>query len=156
MDDSQALWLVACAGLSGIGVLLSILFWRRRGAASGLRLVSWSLLPIGLWLVGLLPIVVTFAARLFEWLTTSVFELRSWIGFAVIGLAVLLWILSGIMLGRRRAAVEAAESDEAVDSGGGESDRQQVAAGKGKSKSDAGSDDDMGDIEDILKRRGIE
>lgn len=154
MDDSQALWLVACAGLSGVGVLLSILIWRRRGSASGLRLVSWSLLPIGLWLVGLLPIVVTFGARLFEWVTTSVFELRSWIGFAVIGLAVLLWILSGVMLGRRRAAVEAAENDEAVESGGGESDKKQVAAGK--TKSDAGSDEDLGDIEDILKRRGIE
>lgn len=154
MDDyGQVLWLPVCAGLTVLGVLLSILVWRRRGAASGLRIVSWSLLPIGLYLVGLLPVIVPFGIRVVRWATSSVFSLTAWIGAAVIGLAVLLWIISGVLLGRRRAAAEV-EGDEGGDEveSGSPASRKQVEPSKGK----AAGDDEFGDIEDLLKRRGIE
>lgn len=154
MDDyGQVLWLPVCIGLTGVGVLLSVVVWRRRGAASGLRLVSWSLLPIGLYLVGLLNIVVPFGFKLVHWLTTSVFHLTAWIGLVVIGLAVLLWVISGVMLGRRRDAATADE-EKPVESGK-KRDTKQVSASKSSSGQE-GPGDDMGDIEDILKRRGIE
>ena len=39
-------WLPLCAGLTGLGLVLSYLVMRRRGIASGLRWAAWSLLPI--------------------------------------------------------------------------------------------------------------
>lgn len=153
MDDyGQVLWLPICAGLTAIGVLISVLVWRRRGAPSGLRVISWSLLPVGLYLVGLLPIIVPFGVRLARWVTGAAFSLTAWVGAAVLGLAVLLWIVSGIMLSRRRIAGEEAEEGGAVESQ--RSDRGQVTSGKDDGES--GGDEDVGDIEEILKRRGIE
>ncbi|MQA03547.1 MAG: cellulose synthase [Streptosporangiales bacterium] len=150
MDNyGEVLWLPVCAGLTGIGVLLSILVWRRRGAASGLRLISWSLLPIGLYLMGLLSIVVPFGVDLISWVTRAAFSLTAWIGVAVIGLAVVLWVISGVMLGRRRVA--AGEDGKAVESGEA-ADTKQVAA----SDQPAEEDEGIGDIEEILRRRGIE
>lgn len=146
----EVLWLPVCAGLTGVGVLLSILIWRRRGAASGLRLLSWSLLPIGFYLLGLLGIVLRFGVDLVEWVATAAFSIIAWVGVAVLGLAVLLWIISGVMLGRRRrAAVEGADG-EAVESGRTSTD-EQLEGG-----SDGQSDEGIGDIEEILRRRGIE
>lgn len=152
-DYGQVLWLPVAAGLTGIGLVISFVLWRRRGAASGLRAASWSLLPIGLYLVGLLGVLIPFGFRLASWATHLVFSLTAWVGLAVIGLAVLLWILSGVMLGRRRAREEAGDGDTAAVGPGTDSGTKQVTTGKSKAK--ASDDDEFGDIEEILKRRGI-
>ena len=153
-DYGQVLWLPVAAGLSGLGLLISIVLWRRRGAASGLRAASWSLLPIGLYLVGLLGVLVPFGFKLAGWVTHLVFSLTAWVGLAVIGLAVLLWIISGIMLGRRRAREEAEDADDTAVGAGPDTSAKQVTSGRSPAKAKA-SDDEFGDIEEILKRRGI-
>lgn len=165
MDNyGQVLWLPICAGLTAIGVLFSVLVWRRRGAPSGLRLFSWSLLPMGVYLIGVLPVIVPFGIKLVTWVTAAVFSLTAWIGVALLALAVLLWIVSGRLLGRRSAAVEGNGDSESV---GSKSSAKEVTAGSSTStttdtkakapatKDKSAEDDDMGDIEDILKRRGI-
>lgn len=168
MDNyGQVLWLPICAGLTAVGVLISVLVWRRRGAPSGLRIFSWSLLPMGLYLIGVLPVIVPFVVRLVTWVTDAVFSLTAWIGVALLALAVLLWIVSGRLLGRRSAAVEGDGDTDAVTS---KSSGKEVTAGSSstpakdskakdtKAKDTAAKDKDddgMGDIEDILKRRGI-
>ncbi|MBO0827286.1 MAG: cellulose synthase [Streptosporangiales bacterium] len=155
-DYGQFLWLPVAAGLTVVGLLISVVLWRRRGSASGLRAASWSLLPIGLYLVGLLGVLIPFGFRLASWATHLVFALTAWIGLAVIGLAVLLWIVSGVMLSRRRTRYET-EDDETAVGPGRDSDTKQVTAGTspGKAKGKASDDDEFGDIEEILKRRGI-
>lgn len=154
-DYGQVLWLPVAAGLSGLGLLISIVLWRRRGAASGLRAASWSLLPIGLYLVGLLGVLVPFGFKLAGWVTHLVFSLTAWVGLAVIGLAVLLWIISGVMLGRRRAREEAEGDDDTAVGAGRDTSAKQVTAGRSPAKAKASDDDEFGDIEEILKRRGI-
>ncbi|HEX6446627.1 MAG TPA: cellulose synthase [Streptosporangiales bacterium] len=153
-DYGQVLWLPVAAGLSGVGLLISIVLWRRRGAASGLRAASWSLLPIGLYLVGLLGVLVPFGFRLASWAAHLVFSLSAWLGLAVIGLAVLLWIVSGVMLGRRRARADAEDGDTAVGPGR-DSATKQVTTGRSSGKAKASDEDEFSDIEEILKRRGI-
>lgn len=154
-DYGQVLWLPVAAALTGVGLLISIVLWRRRGAASGLRAASWSLLPIGLYAVGLLGVLVPFGFRLASWATHLVFSLTAWVGLAVIGLAVLLWIISGVMLGRRRARDEAEDADGTAVGAGRDTSAKQVTTGKSQDKSKSSDDDDFGDIEEILKRRGI-
>lgn len=148
----QWLWLPVAAGLSAVGLVISIVLWRRRGAASGLRAASWSLLPIGLYLVGLLGVLVPFGFRLASWAVHLVFSLTAWIGIAVIGLAVLLWIVSGVLLSRRRVR-DAEDGDRAVGPSRDPGSKQ-VTTGRSPAKAKA-SDDEFGDIEEILKRRGI-
>lgn len=155
-DYGQVLWLPVAAVLSGVGLLISIVLWRRKGAASGLRAASWSLLPIGLFLVGLIGVLVPFGFKLASWVTHLVFSLTAWVGLVVIGLAVLLWIISGVMLGRRRARDEAEDEEGAVGvTSGRDTSAKQVTTGKSPAKAKASDDDEFGDIEEILKRRGI-
>jgi len=45
-------WLPLCAGLTGLGLVLSYFAYRRRGAGSGLRWAAWSLLPLAAYLTG--------------------------------------------------------------------------------------------------------
>ncbi|MQA78889.1 MAG: cellulose synthase [Streptosporangiales bacterium] len=165
MDNyGQVLWLPICAGLTAIGVLFSVLVWRRRGAPSGLRIFSWSLLPMGVYLIGVLPVIVPFGIRLVTWVTDAVFSLTAWIGVALLALAVLVWIVSGRLLSRRSAAVEGDGDTDAVTSrssgkevtAGSSSTPAKDAKAKTSAAKDKSADDDgMGDIEDILKRRGI-
>ncbi|MGH3096469.1 MAG: cellulose synthase [Streptosporangiales bacterium] len=155
MDYAEAFWLPAAIALSALGVLISIWRWRRRGVGSGLRGLAWSILPIAAYLIGILHLLVPFAVRVVDWALGLVFSLGSWIGFALIALSVVLWIVSGVIIGRRQAAVQEAKESGAVESGE-KSDRKAVTGNRQTEANTQESDDDFGDIEAILKKRGIQ
>lgn len=156
MDYGEAFWLPAAIALSAVGVLISIWLWRRRGVGSGLRGLAWSILPIAAYLIGILHLLVPFAAKVVNWALHLVFSFGAWVGFALIALSVVLWIVSGVLIGRRQAAVREAKEGErgAVDSDR-KSDSKAISELQ-QSGSAAQDDDDFGDIEAILKKRGIQ
>ena len=58
MDSiDSSTWQAVGVTLSVVGLVLSALLWKRRGAATGLRAVAWSLLPAALGLTGTLRLV---------------------------------------------------------------------------------------------------
>ncbi|RNL81955.1 cellulose synthase [Halostreptopolyspora alba] len=153
-------WILG-GGLTAVGLVISWFVWRRRGAASGLRGVAWSLLPLAAGLVGLLTtiwrvgyILVTDLVGFFVGLALNPVV---WAGVILAGLAVVLWIASGVMRARgigttsRSKAPKAAtdgDSGTAVTSGQKSSSASQQKSG--------GGDEDFGDIEDLLRKHGIE
>ncbi|GAA4201016.1 hypothetical protein GCM10022252_55110 [Streptosporangium oxazolinicum] len=179
MSYDQIAWLPLCAGVTGVGLVLSFLLMRRRGAAAGLRAAAWSLLPVAAYLTGALPTVWQIGTAIGGFLTGLVFNPVVWSGVAVTGLAVLLFLVSGFLRGRRLRAASASGASPApvtsaparggaVTSGtpGATAVTQplpkrkaapapvsQPAAARPAAKPAA--DDDFSDIEDILKRRGI-
>ena len=50
MTYSQFEWLPLCGGLTLLGLIISWVVWRRRGAAAGLRWAAVSLLPLAAYL----------------------------------------------------------------------------------------------------------
>src|ERR1700730_18941629 len=50
-------WFPLCVGLSGVGLVISWLTWRRRGVRRGIRAAAWSLLPLALYLTGSILLV---------------------------------------------------------------------------------------------------
>ncbi len=150
-------------GLTVVGLVISWFFWRRKGAASGLRGVAWSLLPLAAALVGLLTtiwrvgyVLVTDIVGFFVDLALNPVV---WAGVIVAGLAVVLWVTSGVMRARgvgtegraKPAAAKAGgDSGAAVTSG-----KQTSTPQKAQQKSDSG-DEDLGEIEDLLRKHGIE
>ncbi|WP_329079271.1 MULTISPECIES: cellulose synthase [unclassified Streptosporangium] len=180
MPYDQIAWLPLCAGVTGVGLVLSFLLMRRRGAAAGLRAAAWSLLPVAAFLTGALPTVWQIGTAIGGFLTGLAFNPVVWSGVAVTGLAVLLFLVSGFLRGRRlRAAASASGASPApVASAPARSGAvtpgvpgatavtqplpkrkaapapvSQPAASRPAAKPAA--DDDFSDIEDILKRRGI-
>jgi membrane protein implicated in regulation of membrane protease activity len=136
-------------GITALGLVGSWGAYRRRGAASGMRGAAWSLVPMAAYSTGLT-----------EFFTDLVFSPVKWAGVAIAGLAVVLYVVSGMML--RSGQTGGAQVEEGSPKSAGKDTKAPKARkrkGKGEieqSKPDAsGLDSDLGDIEEILKRRGI-
>ncbi|WP_223830657.1 cellulose synthase [Nocardiopsis quinghaiensis] len=156
--------LVLGGGLTLVGLVISFVVWRAKGAASGLRGVAWSLLPLAAGLIGLMNAVWQFIMSLFGILVGLLFNPAVWAGVVLAGVAVVLYVVSGVMRARgagarpRDRAPKASKDAKGAQPGttaGAENARGQVGAPPKKS----GTDDDLsdlGDIEELLRKRGIE
>ncbi|MFF5205486.1 cellulose synthase [Streptosporangium sp. NPDC000396] len=169
MSFTQIAWLPLCAGATGVGLVLSFLLMRRRGVVAGLRGVAWSLLPLAAFLTGALPTLWQIGTAITGFFAGLVFNPTVWAGVAVTGLSLVLFLVTGVLRGRRRAASAEAParsappvSAPAAPAGsvapGGDARQplpQRKAAPAQPAKSAKPADDDFSDIEAILKRRGI-
>ncbi|GHH71170.1 hypothetical protein GCM10017673_24180 [Streptosporangium violaceochromogenes] len=161
MSFDQIAWLPLCAGVTGVGVVLSVLLMRRRGAAAGTRALAWSLLPMAAYLTGALPALWQVGTAVAGFFAGMVLSPVVWAGVAVAGLSAALFAVSGV-LRRRRAAAPAAGAAAAggppAAPGGGATARPQASGAaprKAVPAAKPAADDDFSDIEAILKRRGI-
>jgi hypothetical protein len=137
-----------------VGLVLSGLAWRRKGARSGIRGVAWSLLPAAAWLTHSLVLVGRIVSAVVLFATGFVFSPQAWLGVILVGVSALFFLVSGgipLVGGWRRRKKEA--GGKAGRSGGGES-AASVPASKDRAAVSAG-DDDLADVRDILKRHGI-
>lgn len=148
-----------CVAISVIGLVLSWRTWRKRGATRGMRAVAWSLLPLAAYLthsVGLIGRVVN-AFVIFA--GSFVFSTKSWAGVAVAALAAVLFVVSGgLPLLNWRKARERRKAAGDGKAGASKSPAAAVSsdqAGKSVSKVSEPADDDLSDVQEILRRRGI-
>ncbi|MFC5754419.1 hypothetical protein [Actinomadura rugatobispora] len=131
-------------GITLLGLVISWGVYRRRGLASGMRGAAWSLVPVAATMTGVTAFFVDLAT----------FSATKWAGAAIAGVAVLLYLTSGVMLARRAGAAPGKPA-----AGGREEPK---AAGKRAPKATkpiqaAGpaADPEMAEIEEILRNRGI-
>jgi hypothetical protein len=161
--------LVLGGGLTLAGLVISLFVWRAKGAASGLRGVAWSLLPLAAGLIGLMNAVWQFAMSIVGILFGLLFNPAVWAGVVLAGLAVVLYVVSGVMRargvgtrpGRTREPKEPKEPKAAEGAAGPGAATAAPGArgGVGPAPKKAGAADDLsdfGDIEDLLRKRGIE
>ncbi|MFC4536348.1 cellulose synthase [Sphaerisporangium dianthi] len=165
MSFDQIAWLPLCAGVSAAGLLLSFLALRRRGAAAGLRGAAWSLIPIAAYLTGALPALWQAGTAVAGFVTGLVFSPLVWAGVIVAGLSALLFLVSGVLRKRRRGAGAAAGANDRpagppavagagpAPKGGGAT--QPIRRPLPRKPAAPAADDDLSDVEEILKRRGI-
>lgn len=161
MTYSQIAWLPLAGGLTLLGLIASWFAWRRRGVSAGLRWAAWSLLPLALYLIGAIELLWRFGTAIGNFASSFVFSPRVWSGMIVAGVALVLFVVSGRLRRRRgkRSGTQAQTGELATTAGG----RAAVDGGgkpaatlpAGKRKPAAAPDDDMSEIEAILRRRGI-
>jgi hypothetical protein len=132
-------------GVTLLGLVISWGVYRRRGAASGLRGAAWSLVPVAAAMTGVTEFVVELA-----------FSPAKWAGIGVAGLAVVLYLTSGMMLSRRAGAAPgpaetgAPAEPKAAGKRGGKAPKAVEEGGQGGQ-----GDPEMAEIEAILRNRGI-
>ena len=160
----QIVSLPLCAGLTGLGLVLSYLVMRRRGVGSGLRGAAWSLLPLAAYLTGSVKMFWKIGVAIADFAKGFVFSTEVWSGIAVAGLAALLFVVSGPLRRRRvKRGQDPKPVGTAATAGREIAPRTapatmattQTPAKARKGKPAAGDDDDLGDVEDILRRHGI-
>jgi hypothetical protein len=153
MTYSQFEWLPLCGGLTLLGLIISWVVWRRRGAAAGLRWAAVSLLPLAAYLTHAVKMLWQIGSAIGSFATSFIFSPQVWSGVALTGLAIVLFVVSGMMRGRGRKAGSGADGASGPASVPGS-----APAGKAlkpaKSKAPA-VDDDLGDVADILRRHNI-
>ncbi|MCK2216438.1 cellulose synthase [Actinomadura sp. ATCC 31491] len=178
MDFNQIAWLPLCVGVTAAGLVLSFLAFRRRGAASGLRVMAWALLPLAAYLTGALQALWNIGTTAVGFVTGLVLNPAVWAGIAVAGLAAVLFVVSGFLRGRKLAVGRRKTSGEGQRPAAATGAAQRPAAPGAKPKpavaaqqpaqpaqkpgqkrpaagAGAAGDDDFSDIEELLKRRGI-
>jgi hypothetical protein len=135
-------WQALGLTLTAVGLLLSVLLWRRRGPASGLRGIAWALLPAAAGLTGTLRLLWDVGDSVVGWAARLVFSPVVWAGIVLAGVSAVLFGVSGAMrargVGARRTATE-------------------LPAQRSRQKAEpAVQDKDMEDIEAILRKHGIQ
>lgn len=151
------LLLPLCVGVSGVGLVLSYLAWRRRGLAAGMRGAAWSLLPIAAYLTGALSVLWGIGTAVAGYVTgviANIINPLMWAGVAVAGLSAVLFVVSGVLRrrggGGRKAEARPVEQKQAEQKQAESAGKPAVAAPQKRT-----NDDDFSDIEEILRKRGI-
>ncbi|MCP3421534.1 hypothetical protein [Nocardioides pinisoli] len=146
-------WAALTAALTVAGAIWTWIAFRRRGSANGLRALGFTLLPAAAWLTGTLEMVVEIAGSVTDWATSLVFDVRTWVGVGLAGLAVVLWVVSGIIRDRQLARGQAAGEGRKA---GGRGALPEASSTRTGPTSRPAVDDEMADIEALLRKRGIE
>ena len=150
-------WLPLAGGLTLLGLILSWIAWRRRGAAAGLRGVAWSLLPLAAYLTGAIKMIWQMGAAIGDFASSFVFSPRVWAGVIVAGAAGVLFVVSA-GLRRARRGKPGGTGQPAVKAAKPGTPGQPAQPGKAlkpASKKNSGLDDDLGDAAEVLRRMGI-
>jgi hypothetical protein len=181
MSYSSIAWLPLAAGLTILGLVLSYLIYRRRGIRPALMGVAFSLLPIAAYLTGAIEMLWKIGAAIGQFGTDFVFSPAKWVGIGVTGLAFALFLAAGGRTRRRasresrraaRGGGKAAADAGAAPAGLSAPDRTRALATQSSARTPVPAeraaapakasrrgappvDDDMKDIEDILRKRGI-
>ncbi|MEU5027397.1 hypothetical protein [Streptomyces milbemycinicus] len=138
-----------CAAASAAGLAVAFVTAYRKRFLAATRIAAYALLPVGLAMTGIL-----------DWIADLVFKPSVWLGFGVLGLSWLLFMVTRAVERRgggtrkeRRAAAAAERGGAqapALGAGGG------VRGSRGAAKSGGSSGtEDFSDIEAILKKHGI-
>lgn len=159
--SSNGLVLGICIAVTVVFAGIAVLLWLkdRRGAA--LRSLAVSAAVIGLYLTGLVDLLARASAAVVTWARDLVLDTPVWIGIALLGVTILLWIIGGRLMTRR---IRKIADGTYISPSQKKANAQPVAAGRGNdelasrgNRQGAEQDEnDLDDVNDILKSRGIE
>jgi drug/metabolite transporter superfamily protein YnfA len=132
---NEVVWLPNALIMTALLGAFAVWRWRRKGPLIGLRWVGVAILPLALYAIGLFQLAWRIGLAVSHFLTGFVFRPSVWFGLLLAIVALVLIVLPSKVSGR----VGAAES---------------TPKGLPATKKRAG-DDDMTEIEDILKKHGL-
>jgi hypothetical protein len=137
-------WGALALSLTVVGGIYTWWALRHRGMVAAVRGLGLTLLPIAAWLTGLLEVFGDIADSLSNWLAKLVFSPSTWLGMIIGFVAIVL--IGGARAVARRGQPAAATTRRTT---------QPKAVQPTSTSHDALIDDEMAEIQAILKKRGI-
>lgn len=130
-------------------------YWafRNRGVAAGTRGAALTLLPAAAWLTDTLKMLTEVVDAVAGWATHFAFSPTSWAGIILAGLSAMLFGVSGYVGRRGARPVDAA--DPSAPKATATPKNRSGELGRSKGRAAPAIDDDLSEIEAILKNRGI-
>jgi len=142
VDDVS--WGALALSLTVLGGIYTWWALRHRGVTAAVRAAGLTLLPIAAWMTGLLEVFGDVADTFTHWFTRLVFSPTVWLGVIIFVVAFVL--IGGANMVSRRVDPKPAKSRRKAD---------QPKAVAPTSNPDPLIDDEMAEIQAILKKRGI-
>jgi hypothetical protein len=156
MPADSTVLLPLCVGLSLLGVIATGIAWRRGNKGRVIQGIGLALAPIALYFSGLLRLLWNAAAAFGNWASEIIFSPAVWFGLSLLGLCLVLWVVGGIVA-RRSSAAKSKEVGTQSTPAGLPANKGQAKKGATKSaRSQPPIDEEMAEIEALLKSRGIE
>ncbi len=147
-----------CLAITVVGIVLSVLVWRKKGARSGIRGIAWSLLPLAFYLVHALALIGRLVSAVVQFAISFTFSPETYLGVILVVAAVVLFLVSGglplLRLRKRRQGHDKAGREHSGRGSSAGNGQTSVPAVRSGAKATA-DDDDLSDVHDILKRHGI-
>lgn len=150
-DVDEATWAALAATLTLLGLVWTYVSYRRRGLTAATRALGFTMLPVAAWLTGTLEMFTEIGGSVADWATGLVFNPITWAGIGTGGLGIVLIVISGYLRDRQLARAQGAV-------GADPTPKRQLPTASSTRESRSGPvvDDELADIEAILKRRGIQ
>src|SRR5918992_1253709 len=108
MPAVDTVLLPLCIGLALLGVIATGFAWRRGN--KGRVIQGLALAPVALYFSGLLRLLWNGIVAVGTWASTLIFSPAIWIGLALLGLCVVLWVIGSIVVRRSRPRAKAVPS----------------------------------------------
>jgi hypothetical protein len=151
MPAVDTVLLPLCVGLTLLGVIATGIAWRRGNKGRVIQGIGLALAPIALYFSGLLRLLWNAVVAFGTWASKIIFSPAVWFGLSLLGLCIVLWVVGGL-IGRRSSAAKSKETNAQSTAGA-------LPAKKGAGKAGRTQppvDEEMAEIEALLKSRGIE
>jgi hypothetical protein len=145
MSYDSAAWGALAFAISTLLGVVTFFRWRRSGLAAGLRGSAWTILPVAAWLTGVLELAFDIGDSVGHWAIHLVFSPVVWLGIVLAGVSAVLFGASALLGSRGGRGTDAGQAPAL--------DRPRRAGRKATGA--PAIDDDLGDIEAILRKHGI-
>jgi hypothetical protein len=156
MPAVDTVLLPLCVGLTLLGIIATGIAWRRGNKGRVVQGVGLALAPIALYFSGLLRLLWNGIVAVGTWASTLIFSPAIWLGMALLGLCVVLWVVGGFVARRSRSS-EPAKATKAAPGGSPAAPLPAKGrAGKAPARNQPEVDPELAEIEALLKSRGIE
>jgi hypothetical protein len=142
VDDAS--WAALTLSLTVAGGIWTWFAFRRRGLVSGTRALGFTLLPLAAYLTKTLQMFTGIAGEIGDWATSLVWNPMVWSGIVVGAVGIGLIMVSGALRTRQVAKADGTDPRELPAKRTSEAGQPALAG-----------DDDMAEIEAILRKRGI-
>ncbi len=165
MPAVDTVLLPLCVGLALLGVIITVVAARRGRRGRVLQGIGLALAPIALYFSGLLRLLWDGAVAVGTWAGRVIPSPTVWFGLSLLAVCIVLWVVGGFIAKRSPKRVRGAKAGAGTQAavvarpaGSGN-----VRSGSGPSTAPANAkgskppvDDDMAEIEALLKSRGID